>query len=297
MLSKRVDVKVGFTCNNNCRFCVQAHKKQFGDRSTSEIKKDLDLAKQECSDVVFTGGEPTIRKDIIELVSYAAKLGFDRIQIQTNGRRLCYEDFCSELMNAGANEFGVALHGHTSELHDFLTRSKGSFNQTVQAIKNLKELKQLVITNTVIVKPNYRFAPDIARLLADLGVDQYQLAFVHPIGNAYKYYDSMVPLFTLAAPLIHQGLHIGIDAGLKVMAEAMPLCHMAGYEQYISETKIPPTQIRDVFDVDPDYEKTRKTKGKQKFDNCKKCRYDNSCEGPWKEYPEKKGGLEFVPVG
>jgi sulfatase maturation enzyme AslB (radical SAM superfamily) len=295
-MAKRADVKIGFVCNNNCRFCVQAHKKQFGSRTVEDIKKDLEMARCNCSAVVFTGGEPTIHPGILELVAYADHLGFRDIQIQTNARRFAYLDFCKKMIEAGANEFSPALHGDVKGLHDYLTRSPGSFDQTVQAIKNLKQLGMRVITNTVIVKPNYRYADRIAQLLVNLGVEQYQLAFVHPIGNAGKYYDSIVPCVSLASPFIRKGLQVGLDAGVKVMAEAMPFCQMSGYEDCVSELVIPPTEIRDVVDFDPDYERTRKTQGKAKFRQCKECKYDLLCEGPWKEYPERKGCDEFVPV-
>jgi hypothetical protein len=44
------------------------------------------------------------------------------------------------------------------------------------------------------------------------------------------------------------------------------------------------------------WENTRKEYGKQKFPQCKECKYDLICEGPWKEYPEKHGNWEFKPV-
>ncbi|MFW9873759.1 MAG: radical SAM protein [Candidatus Thorarchaeota archaeon] len=297
MVDKRLDIKTGFTCNNNCRFCVQAHKKKFGNRPTEDIKKDLEKArKTKCKGVVFTGGEPTIRDDIIELVSYAKKLGFKGIQIQTNARMLSYKNLCRELINAGANEFSPAIHGHIADLHGYLTRSKGSFNQTVQAIKNLRALDQYIITNTVVVKPNYRYLPKLAKLLVELKVDQFQFAFTHAVGNAYKYYEQMMPWVSLASPYIKKGLQIGIDNGIKVMAEAMPFCTMEGYEKYCSEFYIPQTEIRDINSFDPAFEKTRKEQGKIKFPQCKKCKFDIVCEGPWREYPEKRGSDEFKPV-
>jgi MoaA/NifB/PqqE/SkfB family radical SAM enzyme len=296
MRQKRVDIKTGFVCNNNCRFCVQAHKKPLGNRRTEQVRADLAEARKSCSGVVFTGGEVTIRDDVLELISYAQELGFETIQLQSNSRRLAYKDFCQSVVDAGANEFSPALHGHTAELHDYLTQSPGSFSQTVQAIQNLKELHQYIITNTVIVKPNYRYAEDLAKLLVSLGVDQYQLAFCHAVGNALDNYDAMIPLVSIAAPYIHKGLQVGIDAGVKVMAEAMPYCQMKGYERYVSELVIPPTEIRDGTQFDPDHEKTRKTEGKMKFPQCRKCKYDIICEGPWREYPEQKGPDEFVPV-
>ncbi len=294
---KRVDIKTGFLCNNNCRFCVQAHKKKHGNRSTTDIKKDLrDAKKNSCSGVVFTGGEPTIRKDLIELVSYAKGLGFDKIQIQSNARMLNYGNLCKKLIDAGANEFSPAIHGHIAQLHDYLTRSAGSFKQTVQAIKNLRALDQYIITNTVVVKPNYRYLPKLARLLVQLKVDQFQFAFMHAVGNAEKHFDQMMPWVSLASPYIKKGLQVGIDNNIKVMAEAMPFCTMQGYEKYCSESYIPKTEIRDVNSYDPSYETTRRTEGKMKFPQCRKCKYDYICEGPWKEYPEKRGNDEFQPV-
>lgn len=296
MGDKRLDIKTGFICNNNCRFCVQAQNKPLGNRTTEEIKKDLEESRKRCKDIVFTGGEVTIRKDIFELVSYAKKLGYRTIQIQSNCRMCSYIPFLKELIKAGANEFGPAIHGHNTKLQDYLTRSLGSFNQTVKAIKNLRELGQKIITNTVVVKPNYKHLAEIAKLLVKLKVDQFQFAFVHPMGNAYKYYNEMVPKMSLAAPYIHKGLQIGIDAGVRVMAEAMPYCMMKGYEKYISERVIPDTEVKTGFSFDSNHTNTRVKEGKAKFPQCKKCKYDKICEGPWKEYPEKFGNWEFRPV-
>jgi len=293
---KRVDIKTGFLCNNNCTFCVQAHKKKLGNRTTKEIKKDLQEArKTKCDGVVFTGGEVTIRDDLIELVKFAKQLGFETIQLQSNCRMLRYKDFCCELIDAGVNEFGPALHGHTAALHDYLTQSKGSFDQTVQAIQNLKGLKAYIMTNTVIVKPNLRYLPELASLLVELGVDQFQFAFMHAVGNAMTNYEQMMPWISLASPYIRKGLQIGIDNNISVMAEAMPFCQMEDYEKYCSEFYMPKTEIRDAESFDPDFETTRKREGKMKFPQCKKCKYDKTCEGPWREYPEKFGHDEFKP--
>jgi len=295
--TKLVDLKTGYGCNNNCFFCAQASNRYHGDKDSATLKKEIKESRsQGCNKIVFTGGEVTIRPDIAELISYSSRIGFKDIQIQTNGRALYYKKLCKELVNAGANEFAVAIHGHIPQLHDYLTRSPGSFAQTTQGIRNLRELDQMVLTNTVIVKPNYRYAEQIARMLIGLDVDQYQLAFVHPCSNAAKYFDKMVPFVSIAAPFIHKGLQVGIDAGIKVMAEAMPFCVMKGYEKYVSEFHIPPAQVREYDFVVKDFETTRKTELKVKFPQCKSCRYELICEGPWKEYPEKRGNQEFRPV-
>ena len=299
-MSRRLDLKVGFSCNNNCIFCAQAHKRHLGDRSTEELKKDLESALENgCTEVVFTGGEPTIRKDIFELVAYAKDLGYKLIQIQTNGRMFYYKKFVEKIIRVGATEFSPAIHGYNSKIHESQTRAPGSFKQTITGIKNLKELGQYVITNSVITKINYKTLPQLARLLIDLKVDQFQFAFVHPCGNAWKNFDIVVPRKTEVAPFIHKALDIAKDAGYKpgqVMVEAFPFCFMQGYESFCSELYIPKEEVRDPEMVIKQFENWRIQIGKKKFPQCKNCKFELICEGPWKEYPERFGSEEFKPV-
>ena len=293
---KRVDIKTGFVCNNKCLFCVQADNRLTGNRSFEEIKKNLEEVKDKCTGVVLTGGEVTIRTDFLEVVKYAKKLGYETIQIQSNGRMFSSIDFCKKTIEAGATEFAPALHGYTAEQHDYLTNAK-SFNQTLKGIYNLKSLGAKVIMNTVILKPNYKDLPKIANLLCNLKVDQFQLAFVHAIGNAWDNYEEMVPKMSETVPYIKEAIDIGIKNNIFVMVEAVPFCLMEGYEKHISENYIPETVIRGVdFQNTDDYKNQRMSSGKKKFPQCKNCKYDQICEGVWKEYPEKFGEKEFIPV-
>lgn len=299
-MEKRLDLKVGYTCNNNCRFCVVADKRKYGDLTTSILKSEMEKGRKSCSSIVLTGGEVTIRKDIFELVSHAKSLGFDPIQIQTNGRMFCSKDFCEKMIKAGASEFGPALHGHTPQLHDYLTRAPGSFRQTVQGIKNLKLLKQTILVNSVVTKPNYIHLPKMAGLFVRLNVDQFQFAFVHPAGNAWKNFDSIVPWASLAAPYIKEGLRIGELGGVKCMAEAMPLCLMQDYERFISEGYMPETELREKcisgVQITKMFSEARKEHGKAKFKKCTSCKHNAACEGPWAEYPQRRGDREFRPL-
>ena len=206
-------------------------------------------------------------------------------------------DLCKKVIQAGATEFSPAIHGYCEEQHDYLTRSPGSFRQTVRGIKNLKSLGAVILTNTVVVKSNHRDLPKIANLLVELGVDQFQFAFVHPMGNAMKNFDNIVPYISLASPYICEGLQIGIDAGKRVMAEAMPYCMMKDYEEYVAERIIPETEIRGKeYQNTDDYTRQRRIEGKAKFSQCSECKYNKICEGPWREYPEKRGDKEFKSV-
>jgi len=294
--TERIDIKTGWKCNNRCLFCVQGNKRAiYGNKTTDEVKQLLREGRRDADAIVFTGGEVTIRPDIIALVSYARDLGYSTIQIQTNGRMLAYRKLCEDLIAAGATEFSPALHGHVPELHDYLTRSSGSFVQTVRAIRNLKDLGQLVLTNTVVTRSNYRHLPEIARLLVSLGVDQYQFAFVHPIGSAGEAFFSVVPRHSLVEPYAKAGLAVGIEAGRRVMTEAIPYCFMEGFEPFVAERIIPRTKILEGHVTIEDYTEHRLTEGKAKGPPCAECLLNSFCEGPWREYPEHYGWSEFKP--
>lgn len=293
---RKADIKLGYSCNNRCRFCVQGRKREvLPEMTTGEARRILGRARKNCAGIVFTGGEPTVRPDFLELVRYARALGFSRIQAQSNGRMFAYKKFCRECVAAGVNEFGIALHGHIGELHNYLTMSE-SFHETVQGIRNLRELGQRIYANTVIVKSNYRHLPEIARLLVSLGVDQYQFAFVHAMGSALADFFSVVPRMSMVIPYVRAGLDEGRKAGVRGMTEAIPYCLMSGYEKYIAERFLPSTDIYEL-DTRMEFDKIRQGLAKLKGPECKKCGYDRVCEGPWREYPEKFGFSEFKPVG
>jgi len=291
---ERIDIKVGFDCNNKCLFCVQGNKRyEYPPKTTDELKKILDDARKEADSIVFTGGEVTIRKDFPELVAYAGSLDFRLIQVQTNGRAFASKAYCEKIVKAGANEFSPAIHGHTPEVHDYLVSAPGAFKQTAMGIKNLKSMGQSIVMNSVITRPNYRHLPEMARLFVALKVDQFQFAFVHAVGSAGTNFEQIVPRKSLVEPYVKKALSIGVQGGCNVMTEAIPYCFMKGYEQFVAEQYIPRTKIIDADFVVDDYTDYRLSEGKARGEVCKSCVYCNECEGPWKEYPEHFGWEEF----
>jgi MoaA/NifB/PqqE/SkfB family radical SAM enzyme len=295
---KRIDIKIGFNCNNHCDFCAQGDKRsRIKQKSAAEIKKLLKAARASgVSGVVFTGGEPTLHPGLFDAVRAARAMGYKSVQVQTNGRRFAYYDYCAGLKKAGVTEMGTSLHGSSPEIHEGLTRAPGSFGEAVKGIINCKRLGMYVLTNSVITGKNYTDLPALAELLLHLGVDQYQMAFVHIIGSALENRAWIVPKKSDAMPFIRRALDAGIKKGVPCYTEAIPFCLMKGYEQCVAERIIPEGPVADGDIYVKNFGDWRRSEGKAKRKECRSCRWFAVCEGPWREYPELYGWNEFQPV-
>jgi len=296
MPERRLDLKVGFACNNRCLFCAQGDKRSTcGALPPERLAEELVKGRPSAGGLVLTGGEPTVHKQLLTLVRLAAKLDYYPIQLQTNGRMLAYTKILRALLDAGVSEVSPSLHGPTAEIHEALTRASGSFEQSVNGIRNVVAAKIPIVTNSVVTRSNLESLPELVALLAQLGVRNAQLAFVHPVGTALERFDEVVPrLSDLERPL-RAARAIALEQGMKLVTEAVPLCFLRGMEELAVEEQIPLTTVADL-EGKLDYSTWRVREGKAHGPPCEGCAARTRCEGPWREYPERRGWDEFRPL-
>lgn len=191
--NKLLLIMTGFSCNNNCILC--SLKDQVGihqDKTTEEIKIILKSSIKEFSSVEFTGGDPTIRKDLYDLISYAKKIGFKKIAISTNARILSYEKYIDQLIEAGLTRITSTLYSHLARTHNAITRTPESFEQTVFAINNLIKKSDLELSvNTVLCQLNYRSLNDMGIFLKNIGVKNWGILDLIPDGIANQFYTKL----------------------------------------------------------------------------------------------------------
>jgi SAM-dependent methyltransferase/pyruvate-formate lyase-activating enzyme len=175
-------LSTGQFCNEKCVFChAVEHKGQI--RTPEALRRVDQAARGRFSGILFSGGEPTIRKDIAALVSRTAELGMEAGFI-TNGRMLSYRKYARDLRERGLTECHVSLHGGTPEIHDYMVGVSGAWAQTTAAIRNLLELGVRVNTNFVVCRENMRDLPRYLSLLRKLPLYRLRVSLAFPKGRA-----------------------------------------------------------------------------------------------------------------
>lgn len=172
---KRCEMIITEYCNFRCPYCRGLKDEIYGDRkvkelSFEEIKRNIDLW---CRDIPlenirFSGGEPTLHRDIVEIVAYAKNKGIKRIAISTNGSNKF--DLYKELVKAGCNDFSISLDACCAEDGDKMSGGvKGSWNRVIENIELISKLTYVTV-GVVLTPENIDKTIDTIRFAHKLGV-------------------------------------------------------------------------------------------------------------------------------
>jgi cyclic pyranopterin phosphate synthase len=167
-------------CNFSCAYCRGLKSEIYGDRkikqlALSEVKSNVDLW---CLDgplenIRFSGGEPTLHKDIVEIVAYCKSKGIKRIAISTNGsnKLSLYKD----LIDNGVNDFSISLDACCAEDGDKMAGNvKGSFDKVVDNIRELSKLTYVTV-GVVLTPESAHKAVETIRFADELGVTDIRI--------------------------------------------------------------------------------------------------------------------------
>ncbi|WP_044242795.1 radical SAM protein HxsC4 [Chondromyces apiculatus] len=319
---ERIHVSIGAVCNNNCVFCMEEDREdRYENNSAMTTERVRWILEQNrgAEEVCFTSGEPTTRPELPDLVGMAKKLGYRRISVMTNGRRLSHLPYAALLAKAGMNRFYISIHGHTKKLHEGLTRTPESYEQTVGGLDTIAKLKRFGLelhTSTVLTDRNLPHMLDIYRFLREHGVDQVVFNVMQANGRADTYFEQIFPTYTETAAAFRRFLDAVGEAQPQAFLVDIPLCTTEAIEDFNRGyvEKHAHYNLADRGTVMPEEQvATRQQRGggrglvlltrqdlddaeRSKRSECARCRYDGVCEGVWKNYLKRNGWDEFVPV-
>lgn len=266
-------IKLGYACNNNCIFCHA--KPKSGDSETKEIIRKMDLLDDSTKTVYFSGGEPTIRKDLLRLMKHARDKGF-RTGLITNARMLSRKGCLDSMIKNRLTKVFTSFFSADEETHASITRTD-SFQQTVHAIRNMVESGIDISVNVVLLRQNLPGLDKTIGFLHGLGVTDIRMSFVEPVGDM-AHIPSMEEAASVAKGTMDKYPGTGWDC--------FPLCLMKGYEDRLKNMAY--YNIGLISEVYDEGFCPADQGNKAKQEPCSNCRRKEECEGIYIAYMDGK---------
>ena len=158
-----------YRCNEQCVHCYLDHD-DHGEMTTAEIKNLLkEMAEAGVFILTFSGGEIFLRKDFFEILECARSLTFC-IKLKTNAV-LIREAQAARLRDLGVQSVQISIYSHRPEVHDAITKVKGSLRRSIDAISFLKSQGLKVIMANVLMAGNMQDYHGVRALAEELGAE------------------------------------------------------------------------------------------------------------------------------
>ena len=190
-------------CVLKCRHCRAAATEAGVDPLDTDACKNIlrGLADYNKCIVIFTGGEPMMRDDLIELVAYCRAIGL-RAVMATCGYHLTAETV-SQLKDAGLLSISFSLDGKDAATHDAFRQVPGAFEMTLRAVERVRECGMRFQFNTTLTTLNAGQIDAIAQLAVDQGADCWNPFVLVPVGRGDEIRDLLLAPDAYEAVLEH----------------------------------------------------------------------------------------------
>jgi len=281
----RIFCFIDYPCNNDCIHCLVGDKKSRPALDLKELKEMLDEGLAHCPFVEIGGGEPTLSKKLFPILEYLSKKGAT-IRLFTNARRLKDKNFCAKIK---VDRFAVTLHSHRKEIHEAITQRRGSFEEMVQGIQNIKALGKTLEFLLLIHKWNYRELIPLVRFAESFRPSILTFESLHYAGHAV--HGPLGIRLSKLAPQIEKALEY-LEDRIPVALASYPLClfHPRYWKYFIN------MRHRAALHNLTYHKKWTTVLSSQELgQKCQGCRLNVSCPGVLNTYLAQYGENELKP--
>lgn len=230
---KKVIMNTTYICNNQCVFCATGNRLPSHGSVQEQIEFMQVRREQGFHLIDFDGGEPTTNPNLFKLLKTARDLGYEAINVTTNGRMMMLPRNAEKIVRSPITSLLVSLHGPNEEVHEEQVQSRGAFAQTVRGIANARplcdKLGKYFGVNVTLTRTNFPVLMEYGELLVSLGVRNCNIQFVTPFGRASL---QTQPDPAEIAPVVAKLIDTYKDR-IKFQVINLPLCYMPGYEEYL----------------------------------------------------------------
>ena len=224
-----LDVILGYDCNLACDYCTITPAMRQRALSTGRVLEEMRAARERGYDrVSFTGGEPTIRGDLIGLVRRARALGFEDVKIQSNGLVFAHRPNVERVVEAGATTFSVSIHTHDADAYDALVRRPGSHGLMARGLANLVDAGVGPSADVILKTDTAPRLLDAVRWLHARGVRALDLWFVSLTDGNRDNVASM-PRMTEVVPAMAEAFALADALGMRARSLHVPRCLLGAH--------------------------------------------------------------------
>lgn len=273
---------VGYACNNRCVFCPLDCPRGERVIPRERLLKRLEVGRLSHDRVTFSGGEPTLNRHLIPLISAARRLGYTEVTLETNGRRLAERRVVSALVRAGVSHLQISIHGPECRVHDSLTRRPGSYVESLAGLRNALDSGVRTTSSTVLLRHNRDSLEELIELLSALGVAEVFVTWMRPAGRAGRLPDDeLARLGDLPRALVRASERARA-LGVFLTVQGIPMCVMRGQFGLLP--------LSDTWTTPPTSRSARAHGAP-----CGDCAAREMCAGVWSEYAARFGCGELRP--
>lgn len=222
------EIALTYRCQNNCVFCYASagdRGNREGEMSADQVKRIIDAIVDDARvpTLSFTGGEPTVRPDLPELVSYASSRGL-RVNLITNGIICGNKNYVQKLKKSGLKSAQVSLEAVDEDLHNRIVQNPGAYRATLKGLENLVEAGIHTHTNTTLCGPNIEHFPRLIDFLVEMGMEYFSMNMVIRTGGGVDNMD-MFPGYTKIGEVLPDIIKYAREKGIRpVWYSPIPYC-------------------------------------------------------------------------
>ncbi|MEZ4450560.1 MAG: radical SAM protein [Nannocystaceae bacterium] len=223
-MSGLLDVILGYECNLACDYCTITPAMRPRALSAAQVIAALRRGRAQDYDAVsFTGGEPTIRRDLLGLCKAARELGYADIKVQTNGLVLAQEINVARLIAAGVTRIHLSIHTHEAAAYEALVRREGTYAAMVAGLDHAIASGAVVVVDVIVKADTLPRLPAAIEWLADRGVTRVDLWYVSLTDGNRDNLESL-PAMREAMPIVHDALARARARGVTLRSLHIPRC-------------------------------------------------------------------------
>ncbi|MBK9265214.1 MAG: radical SAM protein [Polyangiaceae bacterium] len=291
-------IKVGYACNENCTFCHTADIRHMDD-TADRIDWKIDRAKRlGYSMVVLSGGEPTMRPELLRWARRIASRGLD-LGLVTNGLMLAYPNVTDELISECRLKYVyMSLHGGDAKVHGSVVRAD-TFSKAMQAIGNLHGRVDDLTINCVVTTANVRHLRGVVDKLLGFPKLCIKFSMTQPKGGGSRAFDIIVPDVEECAERVKDAIEYGQDKRVgdepRFAHDGIPFCLLPGLEHLYDDLKTHGYATMIEADED-DFVPVDDVAKIQPSEICGDCALAGACPGLYRGYFETRGASALRPV-